>query len=119
MLFLIPAVIIMFVLGGKLLLLFGRGYSEAGTHLLWLLALAAIPASVNFIYLGAIRVEKKVKDILLVTGAIAFGTLFLSHLFLPWLGILGAGAWWLVAQSFVALAIAPKLRHEDLAVGRG
>ena len=108
-LLLLSAIVIMVLLGDQLLLLFGREYSAEGTHLLWLLALAALPASVNLLYLGVVRVEKKLKNILLITGAIAFVTLILSYLLLPWLGIVGAGVGWLAAQTAVALVVAPKL----------
>lgn len=108
-LLLIPAIVILVLLGDKLLLLFGREYSLEGAKLLWLLAPAALPASINLLYLGVARVEKKLKTIILVTGATAFGTLVLSYFLLPHLGILGAGVGWLASQTVVALAIAPRL----------
>ncbi len=106
---LIPAVVFMLLFGDKLLLVFGREYSEAGTHLLWILALAAIPASINFVYFGVIRTEKRLKEIIFITAAIAFGTLLISYLLLPWFAILGTGMGWLMTSSVVALAITPRL----------
>lgn len=108
-LLILPAIIIVVLLGDKLLLLFGKEYSVEGAKLLWLLAPAALPASVNFLYLGVARVEKKLKTIILVTGATAFGTLVLSYFLLPHLGILGAGVGWLASQTIVALVLAPRL----------
>ncbi len=106
-LILLPAVINFVLVADKLLLVFGREYSEAGTHLLWLLSPASLPASLNLLYLGVVRVEKKLKNVVLVTGGIALGTLVLSYVLLPHLGILGVG--WLATQIGVALAVAPKL----------
>lgn len=110
-LLLIPAILIMTLLGDKILLLFGKEYSLQGTKLLWLLAPAALPASINSLYLGIARVKKKLKEIVLINGVIAFSTLILSYLLLPHLGILGAGVGWLAAQTAVALALLPKLRR--------
>ncbi|MFC2009335.1 lipopolysaccharide biosynthesis protein [Chloroflexota bacterium] len=107
---LIPAVLIILLLGDKLLLLFGREYSEEGTHLLWLLALSSIPASINYLYLGISRVEKKLKTIIVITGILALGTLISSYLLLLRLDIFGVGVGWLATQSIVALVVAPKLR---------
>ncbi len=110
-LLLIPAVAILAFLGDKLLLAFGREYSAEGTQLLRLLALAALPASLNLLYLGIARVEKKLRSLLLVTGVIAAATLALSYIILPYLGILGIGVSWLATQTAVALFTASKLVH--------
>ena len=108
-LILVPAVLIFILVADKLLLVFGREYSEAGAHLLWLLSPASLPGSVNLLYLGVARVEKKLGDIIWVTGSIALGTLVLSYILLPHLGIVGAGVGWLGAQTGVALAVGPRL----------
>ncbi|MFC2017871.1 lipopolysaccharide biosynthesis protein [Chloroflexota bacterium] len=106
---LIPSAVIMFLVGDKLLLIFGKEYSEMGTHLLWLLAISAFPTSINFIYLGVARVEKKLKTIIIVTGILAFGILISSYLSILWIGILGVGVSWLITQFVVALVTAPQL----------
>lgn len=108
-LLLLPAILVMTLLGDKLLLLFGEEYSTEGASLLWLLAPASIPASLNFLYLGVARVEKKLKTIVLLTGIIALGTLIPGYLLLSHLDIFGAGVGWLATQTAVALVISPKL----------
>ena len=108
-LLLIPAIVIMVVFGDKFLLLFGRQYSAEGSQLLRLLVPAALPASINLLYLGVARVEKRLKNVLLVTAAVALGTLIPSYLLLPHLNILGVGVAWLAAQTMVALVVAPRL----------
>ncbi len=110
-LLLIPAIIIMLLGGNKLLLLFGREYSAEGAKLLWLLVPAAIPININFIYQGILRVEKKLKSVLLINGVIAFGTLTLSYLLIPHIGILGVGVGWLATQTAVALVLFSWLRR--------
>lgn len=107
---LIPAMLIILAIGDKILLLFGSEYSMGGAHLFWFLVPSALPMSVNVLYLGVARVLKRLKDIALVAGCIAVGTLTLSYFLLPHLGISGAAVAWLTAQSLVALAVLPKLR---------
>ena len=111
MLLLLPAMVIMLVLGDKILLLFGREYSTDGARLLWLLVPSALPVSINLLYLSVARVQKRLKDIVLVTGCVAVGTLAISYFLLPQMGIWGAGVGWLATQSLVALALLPKLRN--------
>lgn len=106
---LIPGIIVFILLGDKLLLVFGREYSVGGTHLLWLLFPACIPASLNLLYLSIARVEKNHKSIIAITGAIAGSTLVTSYVLLPLLGIMGIGVGWLAAQTVTALVVAPKL----------
>ena len=107
---LLPAVAVTLLVGDKLLLLFGREYAEYGAKLLWLLAVSALPLSVNFIYLGIARVTKRRRDIILIVAALAIGTLAPSYLLLPHLGIIGAGVSWLASHSLVALTLLPKFR---------
>lgn len=109
---LIPVIIIVFLFGKKFLLLFGREYSERGTYLLYILALATAPASINFLYLGVVRVEKRIEEIIFISSAIALGTLVLSYLLLPHLGIPGAGIGWLTSQTMVALVVFPRLKKK-------
>lgn len=107
---LLPAIAVLLAAGDKILLLFGKEYSLEGTKLLWLLAPSALPVAVNVLYLGIARVKKRLKDIILVAATIAFGTLVLSYVLLPRLGILAAGVGWLASQSIVALVLTPRIR---------
>jgi len=104
-LIIIPILLILFLLGDKLLLLFGGEYSTAGTHLLWVLAAAIVPATFNLLYLGKIRVQKKLKEIIAITAAMNLGTLLLSYFLMPHMGIIGVGAGWLASQAIVAIVL--------------
>jgi len=55
---LLPAIVIILLLGDKLLFLFGQTYSQYGTGLLCLMALAALSISVNALYISIKRVKK-------------------------------------------------------------
>ena len=102
---LLPTIVVVLVVGDKLLLLFGQAYSQYGTKLLWLMAIAALPISVNFTYISVKRVEKKLMGVLLLTGFVAIVTLALSYVLLPRLGLLGAGVAWLTGQGIAAVII--------------
>lgn len=102
---LVPAIIILLLLGDKILLLFGKAYSENATKLLWILAVSALPLSLNYIYFGIKRVEKRMKSVIGLTAFIAIATLGMSYFLLPQMGILGAGVAWLTSQSLVAVVV--------------
>jgi len=97
--------LLIILIGDKLLLLFNPAYAENATSLLRVLAISAIPLSLNQIYFGAKRVEMKMKSVIVLTAFIAVATLTLSSVLLPRMGILGVGVAWLSSQGTVALAI--------------
>jgi O-antigen/teichoic acid export membrane protein len=105
MLILIPAMILMLVVGDKLLLLFGRAYSENATNLLRILAFSALPYAVNQIYFSMKRVEMQMRIVIILSLFMAVVTLGLSWVLLPRMGITGIGIAWLVSQGMVAIGI--------------
>ena len=103
---LVVAVTGVFIFGGRLLLLFGRAYSLQATELLWLLALGAIPITVNSLFFSVRRVQNRLDQVLAYMGLILAVTLVLSAALLPRMGLIGAGVAWLIAHGFVAALIA-------------
>jgi O-antigen/teichoic acid export membrane protein len=106
---LLPAVVAMLVAGDKLLLIFGRDYSQETTGVLRVVATSAIPVAVNATYLGIAQVQHRLKPLVLVPAAIAVGTLVLGYALARPLGILGPAVAWLALQSAVALAVLPSI----------
>ncbi len=111
----LPAAALLMGFGDKLLLVFGRQYSQEGTRLLWLLSPSVLPLSLNMLYMTVASVRKKMREVVVITAAIAVSTLGLSYILPPRLGILAPGAGWLAGQTLVALALLPRfikiLRH--------
>ena len=105
MLILVPAVLLMLLVGDKLLLLFGGAYSENAAWLLRILALSALPLSINYIYFGMRRVEMQMRIVILLSLLIAVATLGLSFILLPEMGIIGAGVAWFASQGAVMAAV--------------
>ena len=104
----VPALIIVLVLGDKIMWLFGRAYTENTTRLIWTIAVSVVPMSINFIYLSIKRVQKKMKSAVVLTAFMCVATLGLSYFLLPVMGILGAGVAWLAGQTGAALIITYK-----------
>ncbi len=105
LLLIVPAIIALFLAGDKILLIFGTAYSENATRLLWVLAVSALPVSVNYIYSSIKRVEKRMKSVIGLSAFTAVTTLTLTFVLLPRMGILGAGVSYLVAQAIPASGI--------------
>jgi len=102
---LVPLIIIVFVIGDKILLLFGEGYSQEATRLLWILAVSSLPIAINFIYFTKKRVEKRMRSVIGLTALTVVIVLGLSYFLLPVMGIMGAGIGWLAGNGVVTLVI--------------
>jgi O-antigen/teichoic acid export membrane protein len=105
LLLLAPAIVGIFLLGGKVLLIFGKAYSEAGTSLLWILALSALPLAVNYLYFSVRRVQQRMAGVVASAVWLLIVTLGLSVVLLPRVGLLGAGIAWFAAQASLAAVV--------------
>jgi O-antigen/teichoic acid export membrane protein len=105
LLLLAPAIAGIFLFGGKVLLIFGRVYSDAGTRLLWMLALSALPLTVNYLFFSVRRVQQRMSVVIAGTVWVLMVTLGLSVFLLPKVGLFGAGIAWFTAQTSLALVI--------------
>ncbi len=105
---LVPAIIITLVIADKLLLMFGSAYSESGSLLLRIMAVSTLPLTINLIYLGIKRVQKRLSLIIGIPVFVAAASVGLSYLLLPRWGIAAAGSGWLISQTAVALAVSAK-----------
>jgi len=100
-----PAIVGTFLIGGKVLMIFGRAYSDAGTRLLWILALSTLPLAVNYFYFSVRRVQQRMAGVMAGTVWVLIVTLGLSAILLPRVGLLGAGIAWFAAQVSLAAVI--------------
>jgi len=104
-LLLIPAVIVLILVGKWVLLAFGQSYSPNALHLLWVLSVSSIPLALTHIYTGILRVTGRIKELVGIWGFIVLATLLISYLIMPVTGIIGIGYTWLGAQTIVAVYI--------------
>jgi O-antigen/teichoic acid export membrane protein len=105
---LLPLVAITVASAPYVLGIFGPEYAQAGTTLLRLLALGALPNVVAMLSIGVARAQNRPGAIVAVQGAQCLLTLGLSYLWIDRYGIAGVGWAWLAAQSLVAGAICGK-----------
>jgi len=118
-LLLVPAVILVLLLGKWLLLLFGEGYSMNGLLLLRILCISSVFIGINRIYTSTLRVEDRMRELALIFGFITVGTLLGSYFIIPETGMAGIGYVWLAAQGIVSIyAIsAMRLRYRGARIG--
>ena len=102
----VPVALLIALIAPIVLSLVGETYAREGTWCLRLLALAAIPNIATTLYISVMRVQRKMRNLLVVRAALAASSVGLSIVLLPLLGITGIGLAWLVTQSWVAAAIA-------------
>lgn len=102
-LLLLPATLVILLLGDKILYLFGSEYSENGLKVLWILALSSIPLAINELYVVMKRVELKVKPVIYVYSGIIIPTLGGSYVLMNTVGLTGVGLGWILGQGAVAI----------------
>ncbi len=99
---LVPAVLLLWVLGRAVLGLVGAAYAEEGLELLRILVVASLPGAVTSLHLTVLRVEKKVAPLIAILGFIAFATVGGGYLVLGTAGLPGIGWAYLASQLVVA-----------------
>ncbi len=104
-LLLVPAVIVLILVGKWLLLAFGQSYSANALHLLWVLSLSSLPLALTQIYTGILRVTGRIKELMAIWGFIALVVILASYLIMPVTDIIGIGYAWLGAQAIVAIYV--------------
>ena len=110
--------IVMVVAGRLVLRVFGSAYPSHGYVLLVVLVLSAIPDAITNVAVAMMRVEGRLARSAALTLSMSLLALVLAWFWLPPLGIAGAGAAWLVAQSAGSvyvlgdLALRRRRRHE-------
>ncbi|MDX2459562.1 MAG: hypothetical protein QNM00_05680, partial [Gammaproteobacteria bacterium] len=102
---LLPAVLFLMLAAPQILGLFGPDYAREGTWLLRLLCLSAVPNLIIALFISIVRVQRRMRVLSLVTGALSVLVLGLSYLFFEVHGIEGIGVAWLVSNSIIAVVL--------------
>jgi O-antigen/teichoic acid export membrane protein len=101
----IPAAIVIAAAAPLILRVFGASYTDAA-GLLRLLALAAIPVTLNVIYMSILRVQRRMGALLVMSSATAVLVVPASLVLLRSMGVAGVGIAWLGAQIAIAVVVA-------------
>ena len=104
-LLLIPAIIILFLMGKWFLLLFGTNYSTNGLMLLWTLGLSSLFVGINSIYISILRIKNRLIELISISGFITTTVLLGSYFIMPAAGIVGIGYVWIVIQATVSIYV--------------
>lgn len=105
----IPGIILFFLLGDRILLMFGTDYSVNAIRLLELFTISTIPFAINQVYFTIKRIEKDMGSVIKMNALISIGTLGVSYYYLPTYGLVSIGVAWLMAQTLVSCLIARKI----------
>lgn len=97
------------LLADVLLLAFGREYSTEGATLLRIMAVAALPAAIVNVYIGALRVMKRSKELVAITAITAVTIVALSRALLPSMGLEGAGLAHAAGQTLALVIVIGRL----------
>jgi O-antigen/teichoic acid export membrane protein len=104
----IPGIVLIFVLGKFILMIFGKEYAANSLELLRILVFASLPFSVNIVYSAVERAKKRMSRVIMVFFTVASITLLTSYLLIPIIGLIGVGYAWLAGNivSMVLVLIA-------------
>jgi O-antigen/teichoic acid export membrane protein len=108
-LLLVPAVVVLIIAAKWVLLAFGESYSANALTLLWLLSISSLPRGINHVYIGLLRVQDRLKELIIIQGLVAVAVFTLSLFAISAYGIMGVGYVWLGVQGVVSIALASRL----------
>jgi O-antigen/teichoic acid export membrane protein len=109
---LLPGLVAILAVGGTLLTAFGPAYADHAVGLLRITVLASIPDAVTNVYVGVLRVQGRLTAAALLMLAIGLGTLVISWLLLPVIGISAVGCAFLAMQLCGCVYVAVDRRRQ-------
>lgn len=105
LLLLVPAILLVFVLGDRVLMYFGRDYCDKALPLLRLLSLSGIPLAMNTIYVTQMRIQRRIWPVIGVYFFVALFTVGVGYSLMDRMELQGIGVAWLAGNCIVSLAI--------------
>jgi O-antigen/teichoic acid export membrane protein len=85
---------------------FGPAYASHGTHLLWVLAIAAIFDAITNLYVPVLRVRRRLRAAGVLTMSMALSSIVGSWIIAPSMGLVGIGIVWCAGQALGSLWVA-------------
>lgn len=101
----IISIVSIFLFGEKILLFFGKDYSENSIGLLKILIISCIPSSINEFYIVLERMNENIYNIIFVNLFIATVTLSFSYFAMIKIGLIGVGYSWLIGNVMMNTGI--------------
>jgi len=106
---LIPLIIVIFIFGKYILLVYGKSYADNAFDVQLLLCIGSIPHSINVVYVAIMRVKKNIMPVIIIYGAIAVLTILGSYIVIKEIGLIGIGISWIFANGIVGLFVLVKM----------
>lgn len=101
--FILVGILALIIFGKKILSIYGADYAENSLWLLWLFALTYIPATINSLYFTAMRVQLKMKSLIISHGAVGILIFCIGYPLLTRIGLIGVGIAFFAANAIVAI----------------
>lgn len=102
---LIPAAVVLYVCGGWVLEVIGADYSAGGIEVLRVMIVASLFVGVNNVYFAIRRIQKDVKGIAILSGAIGGLVIGLGYVFMIMFGVVGVGYAWVVSYGIGCVVV--------------
>lgn len=102
---LLPAIIILYIIGGKVLGVVGADYATNGLELLRMLVVANIFVSINYVYFSIMRIQKNMRGLMLLSSLLFVLLIGLSYIFMHMFGIVGVGYAWMVSYGIGSVVV--------------
>ncbi|MBI2888225.1 MAG: hypothetical protein HYY02_13615 [Chloroflexi bacterium] len=99
-----------FLVGEQFLSLYGRSYAEEGAALLQVLALVSFPMALVYGYLGVLRVRRRLVELCLLSGLVAFGGPALALVLASSWGLMGVATGYALAVTAAGALSAARIR---------
>ena len=96
---LIPAAVILYVCGGWVLSVIGVEYAAGGLEVLQVMVVASLFVGMNRVYFSIKRIQKAVKELVLLGGVIGGLLVGLGYVFMLMFGVVGVGYAWVVSYG--------------------
>ncbi|MBI4298471.1 MAG: oligosaccharide flippase family protein [Chloroflexi bacterium] len=100
-----PPLLVILLIGDKVLLIFGRAYSENAASVLRLLSLSVIPFAFTELWVTIQRVRMRIRPVFVVYTCSSTLILGLGFLLMYLIGLPGIGLGWLLGYTTVALGL--------------
>ena len=97
-LLLLPAAVMMFVWGGRVLGVVGADYAIGGLEVLQVMVAASLFGGVNYGYFAIKRVQNDVRGMVVLNGLVGVLVVVLGYVFMVMFGVVGVGYAWLVGN---------------------
>lgn len=101
----VPAILVILLIGGKALSIFGKEYSENATVVLMFLVLSGIPYTFNRMYVTLEKVKKNITNVIAVNAVVDVIGLGSVYLLIDSMGLLGVGVGWILGQGIVMISV--------------